>query len=248
MIRCVLPIAAVMLTLVTMLTTGPSYGAVYKCLSASGETSYSQSPCPEDAASSKITKIKSSRGFTNNSGGNDCGLAQRFAHHTANDMRNGTSSSRAFNNYGGLSSMSGAAVSIANYVYTFEQNYETTAERIAGLVKSRCENGSFGKTSCEHFPSGFVSANGGCDLSKVRTGSREPEVGFAHSAPATAPVDQQGASQEQYVAEQAKADCKHKILRELEAIDNDARAGLTATQQDSYQTERQDLRNRFNQC
>lgn len=244
----VLPIAAVILALTTLFATGQSHSAVYKCLSASGETSYSQSPCPEDAAASSITKIKSSRGFSGNSNSNDCRLAQRFAHHTATEMRNGKRSGTAFNSHGGLSAMSGAAVSITNYVYTFEQNYETTAERISGLVKTRCENGSFGATSCSAFPSEFVSSNGGCDLSKVRTGSREPEVGFAHSAPAASPVDQQGASQEQYAAEQIKADCKNKILRELAAIDNDARAGLTAAQQDSYRSDRKKLRNRFDNC
>lgn len=247
MVRQFLTVPAMALFFLTLLTSGHSHGAVYKCLSAAGETTYSQSPCPEDAASSQITKIKSSRGFSGNSS-NDCGLAQRFAQHTANDMRNGIPSSAAFDNYGGLAAMSGAAVSIANYVYTFERNYETTAERIAGLVRTRCENGSFGATSCEKFPSRFVSSNGGCDLSKIRTGSREPEVGFAHSAPATSPTDQQGATQEQYVSEQAKVDCQRTILRELEAIEADAKAGLTAAQYDVYHSQRNDLKNRFDQC
>lgn len=213
---------AVGLALMLLLTlNSKANAAIYKCVSANGETTYSQSACPKDSDSSRYSTVGSGN---KRPASMDCRLAVKFSEVTGKAMRSGQPSGSVFNRYGGLSSMSGSAVSIVNYVYTFEQNYQTSIERIAGLTRIRCENGSFGDASCQKFPSRFVSEAGGCDLSTSRQSGARDGV------------------------EQKTTNCKTNILKKLEAIDETARAGLTASEQNNYRANRQKLRREFDNC
>jgi len=242
-----------LLLLSGMLIEGQSQAATYKCVNAAGETSYAQSPCPEE----DTVTIIGSNSTSESSKPQSCQLAEQFALDTATAMRDGSSSASTFNRHGGLSAMSGTAISIANYVYTFEQNYQTTTERIVGLVRTRCQSGSFGPTSCEQFPSDFVNARGGCYQSGERAGQPPPQTAFANedlsrkqdnTASSNAIPPRALRQQNISATEQRKAQCQKSILQQLRTVEDQARDGLTATQQDSYREQRRGLKNQFDNC
>lgn len=225
--------------------SSPVNAAIYKCVNSDGETTFSQTACPQNSKGSRYSKAGSESKKTTSA---DCRLAQKFAEATGEDMRTGKSSGSVFRQYGGLSSMSGPAVSIVNYVYTFEQNYQTTIERIGGLTRIRCENGSFGETSCEKFPGNFIANAGGCDLSKIKVeDSASRSQSNSHNAN-TRVVAQRGTSKEEYLLEQAKVSCKTNVLKKLESVDKKTRTGLSATEHDAYRVQRKNLRREFDNC
>lgn len=232
---------------VQLAPNAPVNAAIYKCVSAGGETTYSQDACPEDSNSSRYSSVGAGVKKSNST---DCRLAQKFAETAGQAMRSGKSSGSVFNQYGGISSMSGPAVSIVNYVYTFEQNYQTTIERIGGLTRVRCENGSFGEASCEQFPNRFVTNSGGCDLSKIDVDQSDSQsnVPVENSEANVSTLAQRGISQEDYLVEQNRVHCKTNVLKKLEVVDKKSRTGMTAAEHDTYRAERSELRKEFQNC
>lgn len=130
---------------------------IYKCVNDSGATSYSQNACEN----SKQILI-SIRGNQQANDQNSCRMAQKFVLEVADKMRGGMSSGDLFNSYGGLDSIESPALSLINYVYTYQKNYLATSERIAALAGTRCSAGSFGPVTCTSLPFSYTNQTGGC--------------------------------------------------------------------------------------
>jgi len=142
---------------VAMTSPKLTHAAVYKCVDASGSTTYSQIPCPVEEKTAKVLATSSqSKSY-------DCRIANNFARRTAIDMRLGMSPDAAFSQYGGLDAIPRTSIGVINYVYTYKNNSDVDTQRIAALSAARCGGGAYGRVSCDDFPYNFVSALGGCE-------------------------------------------------------------------------------------
>lgn len=152
-----LPLCMLLLFSYLLLNTGVAHAKVYKCVDASGSTTYSQVPCPVEEKTAKVIKTATR---ANNV---DCRIANNFARHTALGMKSGLTADATFNQYGGLDALPRTAIGVINYVYTHKENPNVEAQRIVALSAARCSGGSYGDVACDDFPYGFISQAGGCD-------------------------------------------------------------------------------------
>ncbi|MEE9321586.1 MAG: DUF4124 domain-containing protein [Granulosicoccus sp.] len=144
-----------------MLGTTAAQAGVYKCIDSTGNTTYSQTACPDGGDVETIeTQASSARS-------GNCRIARNFAWRTARSMQDGVVSSQIFDQYGGINALSPTSIALINYVFTYKHNFEASVERIAQLAVMRCKVGSFGATDCDQFPVRFVDELGGCRGSEV---------------------------------------------------------------------------------
>ena len=216
--------------------------AVYKCKSASGAITYSQTPCPSNENTVRVTGSRSKPAAV------DCWYANKLALETARDMQAGVDSSQLFDQYGGLNALSKGTVSLINYVYSHRANDAVSAERIAGLAGARCQARALGDVSCEALPMGFTEKLGGC-------GAAQPEQIAAASPPQRGGGSPQRrvvsngsptAIQAQAATERSK--CRSKYQAQLDRIASEMRAGYTSKEGERYRERQRTLRKRLNDC
>lgn len=132
--------------------------AFYKCIGADGSTTYNDAPC---AADESIQRLSSSARALNRL---DCRIARNFAFDAVARMRQDDSAIDIFNAYGGADNISAETRELINYVFSFDSDQKTNAQRIVNLTVERCEAGLLGKTmhECSSFPQEFITRSGGC--------------------------------------------------------------------------------------
>ncbi len=135
----------------------PAAAAVYRCIDAGGGTTYTQTPCPVGATAAALRGVAATGSTTR-----DCRIARNFARRAASDMRAGSTSGGFLDAHGGLDRLSPLAIGIANYVWTFRGDTDTSVDRIATLAADRCTADSFGAADCARFPTEFIDGLGGC--------------------------------------------------------------------------------------
>ncbi len=150
--------AIVIALAITVITTSLSprigHAAMYQCVGSSGETVFSQSPCP-------ATSYNAQRAGQDVSS-LDCRIARGFMRQQATAMLRGEDFDRSMVSYGGAGNLSSAALGMINYVYSYEGNPAATVERITELGMRRCTSGTFGRVDCSVFPGSYVRSAGGC--------------------------------------------------------------------------------------
>lgn len=242
------------LFLLASLWPQPGQAEIFRCVAPNGELTYAQTPCPEK--DSKVTVQKSAT--SNNSEGNECQHAHRFALATAQEMKTGTSSAVVFDRYGGLSALSRGSVSLISYVFQYRTNSDVSAERVAALSVAKCQAHSFGDVSCAELPVEFTNRLGGCEIDGE--GTTSAIVGFPPSVAQPMPLQSSNASQRSRITQQAslrqaraadeqrRAECKKKIRSQIDSINSQMRSGYTATQGSSLRNRRRDLEDRMREC
>ena len=233
---------------------------IYKCIDASGGTTYSQTACPEQEQTANVITT-----YTSSVATQDCRIARNFAAQTTEQMKAGTTSGELFDQYGGIDSISGTAIAMINYVYTYKHNPRVSTDRITSLTTSRCKAGSFGEMSCERFPYSFIADLGGCDAAALPGGRRMyNEDGYAANGYGQPPAQFQSpqaqaaanAQRAAYSANELPAlsttdqatMCKHRIATQLDSIGDQMRQRQSAQQQSSLRDRQRNLRKQLKAC
>ena len=221
------------LLLTLIFFTGNVHADIYKCTDADGNVMYSQTPCKKqpseniDSTGPKSVEVM------------DCSFAGRFAIVTARYMRAGSRSDEVFNRYGGLDSLSKAAIGVINYVYSFRTNANISEERIAALAQAKCRARSFGDVSCEALPLSFVEGIGGCDAEELEEPRAEPEP-TAESRTIAGANDSR--------SEELTQQCKKRYRDQIDTIDAEMRRGYSSVQGETYRERLRVLTQQLRQC
>lgn len=252
------------LLLLFLVTCWPAQAEIFKCVAPNGELTFSQTPCP--GKDSKVTVERTVT--TRNDDEADCKFAQRFALTTARQMKRGVTSSKVFDQYGGLSALSRGSVGLISYVYQYRTNDDVSAERVAALSAAKCKAKSFGDVSCEQLPASYTNGLGGCEMSDSIVDAMTEEQDRVESPRATgaAPTQQPPrqthleVSQETHARQQAEfrkktareeqqqADCKNRIRRQIDSINAKMRSGYSASQGIGLRDRRRDLEQQLREC
>lgn len=218
---------------------------IYKCEDAFGNVAFSQTPCV-DSPSTVVDIDGPSAGSAQ-----DCRVAGQFAAQTGRLMQAGQMSDAVFARYGGVDSLSPAAVSVINYVYGFRTSSDVSVERIAALSQAKCRARGFGNASCQAMPRTFVDSIGGCD------GDKEAPLADAGLAPAEAsgepaPADANKVRRTTFVANEndaaAVAACKKRYRDEIDRIDAEMRRGYSSAQGEIYREKLINLTQQLRRC
>ncbi len=246
--------------LLTLSLSSPAQARVYKCIDASGGTTYSQTPCPvQDQTADVLASVQSKAKSL------DCRIAQNFTRRTAGDMKNGATADQVFNQYGGIDALSGTSIALINYIFSHRQNVDTSAARITALTVSRCQVGSFGPVGCNHFPYEFIGKLGGCEAAASPQFGRQRQA-RADSGDFTQPPQSNAISlQQQALLEQANnatsseqqsaalmalrnSQCRMRVEDEMDSVLDQMRIGQSAAGQNSLREKRRNLRKQLGQC
>lgn len=227
---------------------------IYKCVDASGNTTYTGSPCPADESTKKISSTAA------HISGQDCRIARNFSQAVATQLKQGTSSNELFDYFGGLGSLSPASIGLISYIYTFSGNASTSASRIATLATDRCEIGSFGEAAsrCESFPYEFIESMGGCQLASEAGRGNIPGLGAALEAQTadTEPYNQYRAAEHSAASarsseraiEQGRQSCRQRIAETIAQNERSMREPQAVTSMESLRTRDRQLRSQLNKC
>ncbi|MDX1515954.1 MAG: DUF4124 domain-containing protein [Woeseiaceae bacterium] len=214
---------------------------IYRCVDDTGAISYSQTPC----AGQQTTQISSASSRARESTG--CGAASEFATTVAGAMRRGTSSADVMNRYGGVDSLSGGAINIINYVYSFRHNSDILPERIAALAQNKCRARSFGDLRCGDLPPAWAESSDACKTDEDESGDAAAAV-TASTDRERRPQPALAASAASAAADDARTACQAAIDREVDSINDSMRGGYTSLQGEQYRQRLRDLRQRRAGC
>jgi len=230
------------------ITPGKTEAAVFKCVDASGSTTYSQVPCP--TADETETVMSTNTSAKENL---DCRIANNFARDTAGLMRRGVTSGELFSQYGGIDAMPRTSIGVVNYVYTHKNNPDISEQRIAALSAARCEGNAYGPVDCDDFPYSFVADRGGCEAAAksllgpaalmakdkaATTDTNNTNVETNHALGAKTLNDGLGSSE----------DCKKGVQAQLDALFAKMRSGQSAQGMDELKSERGALQAKKSGC
>lgn len=239
--------ATIMFTLLLGVLTTADAG-VYKCVAADGSLTYSQTPCPGQ----KTTTVATMKSTTDDA--LDCRHAGQFALSVARSMKRGRGSADMFAQYGGIEGLSKSAVNIINYVYLFQHSSDLSADRIAALSGKKCKARAFGDANCESMPFAYVEQIGGCDddaeadgeeqQQAVVAGDLSPPDGTLTSVPPSTRLESTHFEQN----EDRSRDCKDRLQREIDGINDGMRSGYSSQQGENYRERLRALRKQKSEC
>ncbi len=233
-----------------LLMPEPVDAAIFKCVSASGDITYTSTPCAHDESTRRISANATAVA------GLDCRIARKLAFDTTRRMKQGETSESVFNSHGGMDSLSPEVMGLISYIYTFHGNEAVSASRIATLATERCQVGSFGANvrRCEFYPYEFIQTLGGCAAARDETAgdTAEPVTGaalpasYAPPAPAASIADPQ-ASASRMAAQQQSA-CRQRINGTLENTQALMQQGASAVEQTRLRAQQRQLRMQLARC
>jgi hypothetical protein len=234
---------AVTLTLAAALYGVDGHAAVYKCKNAAGAVSYSQTPCPVQENTVRVTRKSKSASV-------DCWYANKFALATAEDMQNGVASDQLFDEYGGLNALSKGTIGLISYVYSHRSNDAVSAQRVAGLATARCQARALGDVSCEALPMAFTEQFGGCGKARPEDPVATQQPTRFRSLQRQRPVSASAAAGDTANEREEKRteQCRAKYQRQLDQLDSEMRAGYSSRQGEVYRERRRSLRRRLSEC
>ncbi len=239
-----------------LMPSGDARAAAYKCVDASGSTTYSQIPCEPEQETSKVLRSLSPKTITM-----DCRIARNFAWQTATDMRNGRSSDALFTRHGGLDSMPKTSIGVISYIFTYKANPDVSVDRITALTTARCQTGSFGPVACADFPYRFISDLGGCELASEAqdAGARSTKhvsamTGGQSGLPPARPWSSVHTGMQPDLVEavanpvDSQLRCKKRFAAQLQGVYESMRGRNSVGEQNNLQVRRTQLRKQLDKC
>ncbi|MFK8082750.1 MAG: hypothetical protein AB8B97_20920 [Granulosicoccus sp.] len=150
--------ACALVLLILPATTTPTRAAFYKCVATDGSVTYNDASCEADESTHVLSKSARELSVL------DCRIAQNFAFDTVARMRQEDSTADVIDAYGGAANVSTDAVTLINYVFSFDNVTRVSSQRIVELTIERCRTGRLGKNldQCGAFPTEFIKRLGGC--------------------------------------------------------------------------------------
>jgi len=219
--------------------------AVYKCIDANNNVSYSQIPCAGEETAETVLSSRSTRNADV-----DCRIANNFARQITTRMRLGQSSGEVFDSYGGIDAIPRTSVGIISYVYSHKDNIDTGPQRIAALSAARCSAGSYGPVNCDDFPYNFIADLGGCEGATMKKNASSPS-----STPdnKTTPVVQEGTTQALGARtsgspKPGSADCQNDVQVQLSELFNQMHTEQQDKKQARLENRKKDLQEQLNNC
>lgn len=239
-----------------MLGTTAAEAGIYKCVDTSGNTSYSQTACPDGG---DVEAIETQAGATRSG---NCRITRNFAWQTAKSMQDGALSGQIFDQYGGINALSPTSIALINYVFTYKHNYEASAARITELAVRRCEVGSFGNTDCDQFPVRFVDELGGCHGSavfqannqKTESPSFDNEQQSSNVPGQPAAIQLAGVNTAQPQADllsqgvESAAECRGRVQLSIDRVYLQMRRSHSINEQDRLREEKRTLGKEMRRC
>ena len=250
----------------------PSAAAIYKCVSAAGETTYTSAPCAHEESTQRISSNATAVA------GLDCRIARKLAFDTSGRMKQGENSTAVFDSHGGMDSLSPLVIGLISYIYTFEGNDAVSASRIATLATDRCQVGSFGPSArhCESYPHEFVQQLGGCEAArdessdtatqstttaqtgqppKVSVSATEPAMGAASAVEPTRyapPASSSGNKTDDVIAAtrsvNERATCRQRLSTTLQTVSRGQGSDASSLEQQQLQALQRQLRMQLARC
>ncbi|MGQ7846146.1 hypothetical protein ACUNV4_16805 [Granulosicoccus sp. 3-233] len=269
LVRGVCGVAGILALQMVGSVSTPATAAIFKCVSASGDTTYTSAPCAHDESTRRISSSATAVA------GLDCRIARKLAFDTTRRMKQGESSESLFDTHGGMDSLSPEVMGLISYIYTFRGNEAVSAGRIATLATERCQVGSFGANvrRCETYPFEFVQQLGGCEAARgesdniaeragtdseqpqaLPVAADEPAVGAAvptrYAAPSapTASIDDSAARAAATRAVNERASCRQRISETIENTNGRMQNGSSTADQDRIRALHRQLRMQLARC
>lgn len=232
-----------------------AYSKMYKCIDENGGVIYSQTACQTDQTTEKV--MSSNKPQQKNL--EDCQYAGQFASMVTRQMRSGVEAEQSFDRYGGINALSKSTIAVINYVYTFKNTPDTSANRISSLVAARCNARAFGDVKCEDFPEEFQTSIISCDESKREDVLIQQQLMRKNSRPAgspeqpvQAPKKSQNKSTTSNNTKNTKKridDCKERYDKQITTIDDRLRESYSSEEGESLRKRRRQLQNdRYSKC
>ena len=244
---------------IAMAATSPTatQAAIFKCVDASGNTTYSGTECPPAESTQRISKTATALP------GLDCRIARKLAHTTTRRMKAGESSDSLLESFGRIDSLSTFTINLVSYVYSFEGNHNLSANRIATLATERCQVSAFGSdaASCAAYPSSFIQELGGCATAPSDKGENHeetrrqqlaerylkttggetaayepPELAEARPSATPTPTNRQ------------KSACLLRVSKDIESIQMLMKSAHSTSAQDSLRIKVQQLKQQLREC
>lgn len=241
--------------------SAPGSAAIFKCVSAAGDTTYTSTPCAHDESTRRISNTAAAVA------GLDCRIARKLAFDTTRRMKQGESSASVFDSHGGMDSLSPLVMGLISYIYTFDGNDKVSANRIATLATERCQVGSFGANArrCEVYPYEFVEQLGGCDAARDESRSAAeqtaagqtgadpiPATGTAipasYEPPAAVPAIDTSARAAAANAIDARSNCRQRLTQTLENTNARMQGGASTAEQERLRAQQRQLRMQLARC
>ncbi len=243
----------------------PASAAIFKCVSAAGDTTYTSTPCAHDESTRRISNTAAAVA------GLDCRIARKLAFDTTRRMKQGETSASVFDSHGGMDSLSPLVMGLISYIYTFDGNDKVSANRIATLATERCQVGSFGANArrCEVYPYEFLEQLGGCDAARDESRSAAeqtaagqtralpgadliPATGTATPAsyepPAAVPAVDTAAQAAAARAIDARSNCRQRLNQTLENTNTRMQNGASTAEQERLRAQQRQLRMQLARC
>jgi len=143
-----LKIAVMLMSAALLINSSPCEARVYRCTNASGNISYSQTPCPAGQTGAKMRGIGTTKVVDREA----CSLVRSFATESFNKLRGGTESSQLIDKYGGPSYIDTLTLNVINFVSGYRLSEDISAMKVSGLAYNKCVNGGFGKLQRDNMP------------------------------------------------------------------------------------------------
>ncbi|NND91222.1 MAG: DUF4124 domain-containing protein [Granulosicoccus sp.] len=251
--------------------------AIYKCVDAAGNTTYTGYACEQDESTRRISKAATAvPGF-------DCRIAEKLAIDTARRMQAGETSATLYDSHGGMNSLSPLAIGLISYIYGFDGNTTASFSRIATLATERCRVGSFGNNprSCDAYPRDFIESLGGCESAQGKIdqevsvisgetptsrpptmnldgyalpelGEANPAVPVTYAKPSTPSNGRQIRHADDAGAavgiSQARASCLSRLNESLEETVRQMRASQSVATQERLRDRQRQLKKQLSRC
>ena len=140
--------AAIIFLLTLLVDSQTVYARAYRCTDASGNITYSQSPCAADQTGTRMRGMNT--GKISDPGA--CMHVRRFATESFERLQGGTEPSLLINQYGGPGYINSITLNTINFVSGFRFNKDVSALKVGALAYNKCANRGFGKIQTSDLP------------------------------------------------------------------------------------------------
>ncbi len=169
---------------VLLLGNAPCEARVYRCTDASGNVSYSQTPCPADQTGAKVRGVNTAAATNPEA----CTHVRNFAAETFRKLKNGREPGMLIDEYGGPGYISPVTLNVINFVSGFRFNTDISSLKIGAMTYNKCTNRGFGKIQTSELPPEILP-------NQDQMQELPPSMLFpSQSTPGTAPYNPQSAA------------------------------------------------------
>ncbi len=141
-------ICQVLLGIAILVASHPANARVYRCTDASGNVSYSQSPCTAMQTGKQMRGMGSRKTADHEA----CAQVRKFASSSFGAVKQGTEPSQLIDKYGGPGYINPLTLNVINFVSGYRHSQDIATMKVSALAFNKCVNGGFGRLSIGGLP------------------------------------------------------------------------------------------------